>query len=70
VLIGAPVEFYSDIQTGLRARHPDLAIAAMNICNGYLGYLPPRAAYALDVESGAERVLDAASAMAGARMAG
>jgi hypothetical protein len=72
VMIGAPVEFYSAFQQELRARHPGLPIAVMNICNGYLGYLPPREAYALDVypvritlfaEGGAERALEAASAL-------
>jgi hypothetical protein len=72
VLVGAPVELYSDFQIALRARHPGVPIAVMNICNGYVSYLPPREAYALDVypvrialfsEGGAERALDAASAM-------
>ena len=72
VMMGAPVELYSDFQIRLRARHPGLPIAVMNICNGYLGYLPPREAYSLDVypvrialfaAGGAERALDTASAM-------
>jgi hypothetical protein len=78
VMFGAPVELYSDFQIRLRARHPGLPIAVMNICNGYLGYLPPREAYSLDVypvrialfaAGGAERALDAASAMIDSLMA-
>lgn len=72
VLFGAPVELFSDFQIALRARHPGVPIAAMNICNGYFGYLPPRPVYALDVypvritvfaPGGAERALEAASEM-------
>jgi len=79
VLIGAPVEFYSDFQIRLRARHPGLPIAVMNICNGYIGYLPPQEAYALDVypvrialfaAGSAERALETASKMIEALMAG
>jgi hypothetical protein len=79
VMVGAPVELYSDFQIELRARHPGLPVAVMNICNGYLSYLPPRAAYETDVypvrialfaAGGAERALDVASAMISELMAG
>ncbi len=40
VLVGAPVEFYSDVQVALRARFPELTVAVLDVCNGFLNYLP------------------------------
>ncbi|WP_306119035.1 MULTISPECIES: hypothetical protein [unclassified Roseitalea] len=75
VLIGAPVEFYSAFQTELRARFPGLSIAVMNICNGYLSYLPPSEDFDRDVypvriavfgRGSLEMALDKATDMIGA----
>ena len=48
VLIGAPVEFYSDVQIALRDRFPEITVAVLDVCNGFLNYLPREADYALD----------------------
>ena len=42
VFIGAPVEFYSDFQISLRREFPDLTILVLDVCNGFLNYLPPK----------------------------
>jgi len=47
-LIGQPNETYSFFQQELRARFGAHAIAAINIVNGYAGYLPPANLYAHD----------------------
>lgn len=39
-LVGAPVEFYSDVQTSLRERFPDFTVLVLDVCNGFLNYLP------------------------------
>ncbi|WP_353196448.1 hypothetical protein [Parapedobacter defluvii] len=41
-------EAYSDFQMVVRAAFPGRAIAVVNIANGYVGYLPPAAAYDRD----------------------
>lgn len=38
--VGAPVEFYSDVQISLRARFPDFTVIVLDVCNGFLNYLP------------------------------
>lgn len=38
--IGAPIEFYSDVQKSLSDAFPDHKILVLNICNGFLNYLP------------------------------
>ena len=45
VLVGAPVEFYSDVQIALRSRFPDITVAVLDVCNGFLNYLPRESAY-------------------------
>ena len=45
---GAPVEFYSDVQIALRQRFPDITVVVLDICNGFLNYLPREADYARD----------------------
>ncbi len=47
-LVGAPVEFYSDVQIALRQRFPDITVAVLDVCNGFLNYLPREADYARD----------------------
>ena len=49
ILIGHPNEAYSRLQTALRERFPDRAIAVMNVVNGHYGYLPPAHLYNLDL---------------------
>lgn len=39
-LVGAPVEFYSDVQIALRERFPDFTVVVLDVCNGFLSYLP------------------------------
>ena len=48
VLVGAPVEFYSDVQIALRSRFPDLTVAVLDVCNGFFNYLPRQEDYARD----------------------
>lgn len=48
VLVGAPVEFYSDVQISLRQRFPEITVAVLDICNGFLNYLPRASDYDLD----------------------
>ncbi len=40
ILVGAPVEFYSDVQIFLRAAFPDHTVLVLDVCNGFLNYLP------------------------------
>ncbi|HYE04973.1 MAG TPA: neutral/alkaline non-lysosomal ceramidase N-terminal domain-containing protein [Planctomycetota bacterium] len=71
-LVAQPNEAYSQLQVELRRRHPDAAIAVMNVANGgSAGYLPPRERYAQDLyqvwqtpfaAGGLERLIDACSA--------
>ena len=44
-MVGHPNEAYSQLQSDLRFRFPDLQIAVMNVVNGHYGYLPPRHLY-------------------------
>ncbi len=70
VVVAHPGEAYSDLQRELRRRHPDLAIAVLNLTNGPgFMYLPPRAAYdddryqvwqTLAAAGSLERLIDAA----------
>ncbi|MBA3709219.1 MAG: hypothetical protein H0W83_10425, partial [Planctomycetes bacterium] len=50
VIAAHPHEAYSHLQTTLRARRPERAIAVMNLCNGAsVGYLPPAELYDRDL---------------------
>jgi hypothetical protein len=50
MLLGHPDEAYSLLQTELRRRFPDRAVAVMNVVNGpYCGYLPPADLYDKDM---------------------
>lgn len=49
LLFGHPYEAYSVFQTQLRERFPSLAVAVINIVNGYASYLPPRELFGLDL---------------------
>nr|WP_295923104.1 hypothetical protein [uncultured Dyadobacter sp.] len=48
-LIGQPNEAYSSFQTDLRHALAPYAVAAINIVNGYAGYLPPSDMYSQDM---------------------
>ena len=48
VLVGAPIEFYSDVQIALRRRFPGITVLVLDVCNGFLNYLPREADYARD----------------------
>lgn len=39
-LVGAPVEFYSDVQISLREMFPDFTVIVLDVCNGFFNYLP------------------------------
>lgn len=39
-LVGAPVEFYSDVQISLRDSFPDHTVLLLDVCNGFFNYLP------------------------------
>ena len=74
VLVGAPVEFYSDVQIALRHRFPELTVAVLDVCNGFLNYLPREADYerntypvqiALFARGSMERARDKATEMIG-----
>ena len=69
-LVALPAEAHSAFQIELRQRFPEREIAVLNIVNGYLSYLPPRADYALNTyqvqvalyqAGAAELVLEAAA---------
>jgi hypothetical protein len=45
-VVALPAEAHSPFQMELRRRFPGNAIAVLNIVNGYLSYIPPRADYA------------------------
>lgn len=40
IFVAAPVEFYSDVQISLRARFPEFTVIVLDVCNGFLNYLP------------------------------
>lgn len=42
IFVGAPVEFHSEVQIDLRARFPASTILVLDVCNGFLNYLPPK----------------------------
>jgi hypothetical protein len=44
-VVGLPAEAHSPFQMELRRQFPNNQIAVLNIVNGYLSYLPPRADY-------------------------
>ena len=48
-LIGHPNEAYAEFQQKLRAQFTPNAVAAINIVNGYAGYLPPKDLYTKDM---------------------
>lgn len=69
-MVSTPAEPHSVFQIELRRRFPGIAIAVVNIANGYLSYLPPAGDYsrgtyqarvALFAEGSLERVIDAAA---------
>ncbi len=45
VIVALPAEAYSEFQQALRKAFPDLAVAVLNIANGYFSYLPPEESY-------------------------
>ena len=48
-IVGQPNEGYTLLQTELRRRFPGHPVAAMNLVNGTIGYLPPKDLYHLDL---------------------
>ena len=42
ILIGAPIEFYNEFQIFLRRQFPENHILVLDICNGFLNYLPSK----------------------------
>lgn len=50
-IVAQPNEAYSILQSTLREACPDLAVAVMNVANGWCGYLPPRDFYRHDAYS-------------------
>ena len=40
IMVGAPVEFYNEFQIFLRRQFPKNLILVLDICNGFLNYLP------------------------------
>ena len=49
LFVGHPTEAYSEFQQNLRQRLAPRAVAAIDIANGYMGYLPPRRLYGKDI---------------------
>ena len=49
VIVGQPNEAYSQFQQALRQRFPELAVAAINLVNGTVGYLAPPELHDLDI---------------------
>ena len=47
-MVGAPVEFYNEFQVFLRKRFPKNLILVLDICNGFLNYLPSKEEFARD----------------------
>lgn len=71
-LVGAPIEFYSEVQISLREQFPDFTVVVLDVCNGFLSYLPraedyPRNTYPVRIslfEAGSmERARDKAAEM-------
>ncbi len=48
IMVGAPVEFYNEFQVFLRKRFPKNLILVLDICNGFLNYLPSKEEFARD----------------------
>ncbi len=40
IIVGAPIEFYNEFQIFLRRQFPENLILVLDICNGFLNYLP------------------------------
>jgi len=40
IMVGAPIEFYNEFQIFLRGKFPENQILVLDICNGFLNYLP------------------------------
>ena len=40
IMVGAPIEFYNEFQIFLRRQFPENLILVLDICNGFLNYLP------------------------------
>ena len=40
IMVGAPIEFYDEFQIFLRRQFPENLILVLDICNGFLNYLP------------------------------
>jgi hypothetical protein len=40
IMVGAPIEFYNDFQIYLRKQLPENLVLVLDICNGFLNYLP------------------------------
>ena len=41
-MVGAPIEFYNEFQIFLRGKFPENQILVLDICNGFLNYLPSK----------------------------
>ena len=41
-MVGAPIEFYNEFQIFLRQQFPENLILVLDICNGFLSYLPSK----------------------------
>jgi hypothetical protein len=63
-IVALPAEAHSPFQMTLRQRFPDNHIAVLNIANGYLSYLPPRADYARSTYQAKVAIYKAGSAEA------
>ena len=48
IMVGAPVEFYNDFQIFLRRQFPKNLILVLDICNGFLNYLPIKEEFTRD----------------------
>ena len=42
IMVGAPIEFYNEFQIFLRQQFPENLILVLDICNGFLNYLPSK----------------------------
>lgn len=48
-LVGAPVEFYSEVQVTLREMFPEFTVIVLDVCNGFLNYLPREEDFKRDI---------------------
>ncbi|MDG2197387.1 MAG: hypothetical protein P8O70_10925 [SAR324 cluster bacterium] len=46
IMVGAPIEFYNEFQIFLRRQFPENLILVLDICNGFLNYLPRKEEFA------------------------